>query len=108
MLSILHHQGDSRSSFGFTRKTEARGGDQGEGAKGDACAGDQDKGSCIECKTPAGLQPPAGVPLTSVQCHQFTHLKLFDFRTDLKILKLKFNPPMGGLDQSLISVGDVN
>ena len=87
MLSILHHQGDSRSSFGFTRKTEAGGEIKKRGLRGDACAGDQDKGSCIECKTPAGLQPPAGVPLTSVQCHQFTHLKLFDFRTDLKILK---------------------
>ena len=65
MLSILHHQGDSRSSFGFTRKVLGGGGDQGEegGLRGMHVLGDQDKGSCIECKTPAGLQPPAGVPL---------------------------------------------
>ena len=38
MLSILHHQGDSQSSFIFTRKVLV-GGDRDEGAKGDACAG---------------------------------------------------------------------
>ena len=62
MLSILHHQGDSRSSFGFTRKVLG-GGDRDEGAKGDACAGGPGQGELHRVQNPAGLQPPAGVPL---------------------------------------------
>ena len=61
MLSILHNQGDSPSSFRFTRKSR---GDQDRGLRGRCrCITVQEKESCITCKTPAGLQPPAGVPL---------------------------------------------
>ena len=72
MLSILHHQGDSRSSFGFTRKVLGGGGDQGEegGLRGMHVQGDQDKGSCIECKTLQGFNPLQGSPSISVQFHQ--------------------------------------
>ena len=63
MLSILHHQGDSRSSFGFTRKVLGGGRSRGGGAKGDACAGGPGQGELHRVQNPAGLQPPAGVPL---------------------------------------------
>ena len=51
------------------------------GLRGMHVQGDQDKGSCIECKTPAGLQPPAGVPpqfQCSSTCLQTSNHLIFD------------------------------
>ena len=74
MLSILHHQGDSRSSFGFTRKVLG-GGDRDEGAKGDACAGgSRTRGAAWSAKPLQGYNPLQGSPSISVQFHQPTDL----------------------------------
>ena len=70
MLSILHHQGDSRSSFGFTRKVPGGGGDQDEGAKGDACAGGPGQGELHRVQNPCRATTPCrGPPSISVQFH---------------------------------------
>ena len=94
MLSILHHQGDSRSSFGFTRKVLGGGRSRrGGGAKGDACAGGPGQGELHRVQNPCRASTPCRGP-PQFQCSSTSSLQTCNhliFYTD-QIFKTQVQP----------------